>query len=47
MNKKLSEEISGLRARLETCRKELHKEKQKEQGFAKKSREVQGESERT
>jgi uncharacterized coiled-coil DUF342 family protein len=29
MNKKQSEEIAGLRSRLESCRKELHKEKQK------------------
>jgi chromosome segregation ATPase len=35
MNKKQSEEISGLRARLETCRKELHKEKQKNKDLQK------------
>jgi chromosome segregation ATPase len=29
MNTKLSEEIAGLRSRLESCCKELHKEKQK------------------
>jgi chromosome segregation ATPase len=29
MNKKLSEEIAGLRSHLKSCRKELHREKQK------------------